>query len=228
MTGYTSRIKEEIERLPYNQIIVASELYRMRFSNVPSATYYKVLDRMAESGLLVHLTKGIYYRPKLTRFGKIPISEEEIVRYYTSEEKGVIVGYPLYNKAGITTQVGKQVEVLSQVLKEDKKNIQNVLVRKISLELNEQTIPIIETLEILQNYKKIENANNKRLVAYMEKFAKIYSDQAANYVLSQKNYKKSTIAFLEKFLNHMDVENTLGQYLSPLSNYAIPKMEGFL
>ena len=47
------------------------------------------------------------------------------------------------------------------------------------------------------------------------------------FVLKNRKYKKSTIAFLERFLNYLGVENTLHQFLSALSSYAIPEMEEF-
>ena len=93
--------------------------------------------------------------------------------------------------------------------------------------LTQDTIPVIETLEILQNYKSIEDISKSALAAYMREFALGYSDTAAVFVLKNRKYKKSTIAFLERFLNYFGVENTLCQFLSALSSYAIPEMEEF-
>ena len=132
----------------------------------------------------------------------------------------------MYNEKGITTQVGKKVEVLSTILEEDVKNIHNVSVNRIEVELDEQTIPVIETLEILQEYNKIEDINKRALVMYMEKFSKIYSEQAVKRVLSKRKYKKSTIAFMQAFLKYFQIENSLEDYLSPLSTYKIPNVEG--
>ena len=93
--------------------------------------------------------------------------------------------------------------------------------------LTQDTIPVIETMEILQNYKSIEDVKKSALAAYMREFAMRYSDAAAVLVLKNRKYKKSTIAFLERFLNYLGVENTLHQFLSALSSYAIPEMEEF-
>ena len=77
----------------------------------------------------------------------------------------------------------------------------------------------------MQNYSKIEDVNKRALIAYMDNFAKSYSDNAAIYVLERMKYKKATIAFLESFLNYLHVSNTLNRYLSSMSVYAIPTME---
>lgn len=91
--------------------------------------------------------------------------------------------------------------------------------------MNDNTIPVIETLEILQNYNKVNDINRNRFMAYMRKFSEHYSDDIVNYVIENRKYKKSTIAFLERILTWYGVENSLKKYLSPLSEYNIPTIE---
>lgn len=227
MNSYANYIETIIEHEPENKLLEASALYSQSFSTIPEMTYYKTLERMCKKGILVHLTKGLYYRPKNTRFGTVPISEKDIVDHYIQDNQGIVIGYRLFNQKGLTTQISKRVEVLSSAVPGKKKNIHNVYVMNISISLTPETIPIIETLEILQNYKSIEDINNTALAAYMKDFARHYADEAAVYVLKNRKYKKSTIAFLESFLNYFKVENTLNQFLSSLSSYAIPDIEEF-
>lgn len=227
MNSYANYIETIIEHEPENKLLEASALYSQSFSTIPEMTYYKTLERMCKKGILVHLTEGLYYRPKNIRFGTVPISEKDIVDHYIQDNQGIVIGYRLFNQKGLTTQISKRVEVLSSAVPGKKKNIHNVYVMNISISLTPETIPIIETLEILQNYKSIEDINNTALAAYMKDFARQYSDEDAVYVLKNRKYKKSTIAFLESFLNYFKVENTLNQFLSSLSSYNIPDMEEF-
>lgn len=227
MNSYANYIETIIEQEPENKLLEARTLYNQSFSTIPEMTYYKTLERMCKKGFLVHLTKGLYYRPKNTRFGTVPISEKDIVDHYIKDNQGIVVGYRLYNQKGLTTQISKRVEILSSAVPGKKKNIHNVYVMNINISLTPKTIPIIETLEILQNYKSIEDINNTALAAYMKEFAIEYSDEATVYVLKNRKYKKSTIAFLESFLNHFQVKNSLNQFLSSLSSYNIPDMKKF-
>lgn len=227
MNSYANYIETIIEHEPENKLLEASALYSQSFSTIPEMTYYKALERMCKKGILVHLTKGLYYRPKNTRFGTVPISEKDIVDHYIKDNQGIVVGYRLFNQKDLTTQISKRVEVLSSAVPGKKKNIHNVYVINISISLTPETIPIIETLEILQNYKSIEDINDTALAAYMKDFARHYADEATVYVLKNRKYKKSTIAFLESFLNYFKVENILNQFLSSLSSYAIPDIEEF-
>lgn len=225
MDSYAKKIEQIIEYQPENTLLDAAVVYEKVRETVSEASYYKALERMSKSGKLVHLTKGVYYRPKKSRFGVVPLSENDIVKHYTEKGQGIVVGYKMYNDYGLTTQIGKGIKVYSKALSGEKKNVQTVSVSRISCELNEETIPVIETLEILQNYSKIEDLNKMVLGAYMKKFAEKYSESATDYVLERMKYKKSTIAFLESFLNYLRVPNTLEKYLSSMSNYAIPRME---
>jgi hypothetical protein len=181
----------------------AGKLYGQSALDVPEITYYKMLERLSKAGIITHLTKGLYYRPRKSRFGTVPISEKEIIDYYTSDGKGFVVGYQLYNRKGLTTQIGKKAEILSAALIEQKKNIGNVSVSKIMMELASATVSTIEVLEILQNEK-------------------------TEYVLQNCKYKKLTIAFLKKCLSYMRVKNNLNRYLSPLSEHAVPDIRAHM
>lgn len=227
MSSYASIVKLHIQNEPENKLFEASRMYQDYFRSIPEMSYYKALERLCKQGELVHLTKGLYYRPKHSRFGPVPISEDEIVKHYTEDLKGLVIGYKLYNQKGLTTQISRRVEVLSNSLPDKKKNISNVSVTNIDFPLTKKAIPVIETLEILQNYSRIEDVNSKALSKYMENFADSYSDEMAISVLEKLSYKKSTIAFLKSFLDFLGVENTLQRFLSALSKYEIPGMEEF-
>lgn len=219
------RIELFLCNIKENTVIEASRIYTSFAEDMTEAAFYKTLERFCQSGSLVHLTKGLYYKPKKSRFGIVPIREQDIVTHYIGNQKGLVVGYKLYNEKGLTTQISKQTEVFSNHVPGQRKTIQNVVVKNISCDLNEERVAVIETLEILQNYSKIEDVNKKALITYMEKFAQSYSDKAAVYVLEHMKYKKATIAFLESFLEYLNVNNSLKQFLSSMSVYAIPTME---
>ena len=227
MMNYTEYIKKSIFSQPENTIIEASRFRRNLTHEVPACTYYKILTRLVNDGDLVHLTKGIYYRQKKSRFGVLPISDKEIVQHYTAEQQGLVIGYQLYHKKGLTTQIAKKTTILSTLLVEEQKNIRNVSVQRLTAKLSLDVIGAIETLEILQNYNQMEELNRRRLALYMKQFASQYSEQAVEYVLLHRRYKKSTIALLAKFMDHLRIKNNLRKFLSPLSKYKIPKMEEF-
>jgi len=225
-------ILEEIKTYGFNKLIFANELYyelqSKSFGCMSSDAYYKALERLVKGGTLVRLTTGVYYKPKSTRFGIVPISDEEIANYYLDNNSGIEVGYKMYNKKGLTTQVGKRIQILSTVTDEEHKNLKNVSVEKISMALNPETVTAIEILEILQSYNKIEDLNLNAFVSQMRSFSENYSEEAINYVISNRKYKKSTIAFLKTILDRLNIQNNLSAHLSETSNYIIPSVEEFI
>lgn len=225
MPANTQTAKELVLGQPVHAIIEASVLYTQSNLAASEVSYYKTLDRLEKSGDVIRLSKGLYYRPKKTRYGTVPIGEKQIINHFISNNRGMMVGYRMYVKKGLTTQISKRVELLSSVVRQQRRNIGHITISKISMELTPSVISTIETFEILQNYHTIEDLNIPALAEYLYSFSKIYTDEAAAYILAHRTYKKSTIAFLSHCLTHLGVSNDLGKYLSPLSNYRIPPME---
>lgn len=225
MNGYTSTIRTHLEAIPTNTLIIASKLHNETFPNLPATSYYKALERFVKSNELVHLTKGVYYRPRITSLGIIPICEHEILDFYLNSNQGLIIGYRMFNEKGLTTQVSKRIDILSTNTVDNKKHVQNVHVQKIDIALSDTIVSTIETLEIFQNHRNIEDLNLMRLKSYMERFAQLYSDQDLEQVLKIRKYKKSTLASLGVYLDYLDIDNNIPQYLSPLSTYQTIDME---
>lgn len=225
MSNYSEQVRTIIEQIPCNKIFVANEIKSAHLSDVPDKTYYKVLERLTKQNVIIHLTKGLYYRPEKNEQGIIPIGDENIVEHYLADGDGMIIGDRLLNQKGIISKAVQHIEILSNNLREERKHIRTIEVQRVNMVLDDSTIPVIETMEILQNYSKAENVNKNRFLAHMRRFAENYSDEVTQYVIENRKYKKSTIAFLERILTWQGVENSLKKHLSPLSEYKIPTME---
>lgn len=227
--NYQLEVREKIESYPLRELIIANKFLIEKLPNVPANTYYKSIERMRKKGELEWLAKGVYCRPKVTRFGKILAGEENILNYYIGKENytGVVIGYRLYNKYGITTQVSKSVKIYSNVLEEEKKVIKNVEIKKVNISINSKIKRAIEQLEILENYDEIEDIDKNSLIRLYRTIAEEYSDKVFITVLRNIKYKKRTIAYLESILNKRRVENTLSQFLNKTSKYKIPAVEDF-
>ena len=219
-------ITNYINKYSKNQLIFASELYKNKINGLVSETsYYKTLERMVNASKLLKVSKGIYYIPENSRFGLVPISSDEIVDSFTKNKKGMVVGYYLYNKLNLTTQIAKNVDIYSSKIKSLKKEIRNVKLVKVDLSFNEKVIRQIELLEVLQNFGYIEELNFYCFIKFIEEYVKYFEEKTTNLILEKIRYKKSTIAFLNYILNYYKIDNSLGKYLSSLSKYNYPSME---
>ena len=84
------RIELFLCNIKENTVIEASRIYTFLADDMTEAAFYKTLERFCQSGSLVHLTKGLYYKPKKSRFGIVPIREQDIVTHYIGNQKGLV------------------------------------------------------------------------------------------------------------------------------------------
>lgn len=219
-------INRTIGLIPENELIFASKLYSQQLSGqVTESSYYKTLERMCKAGNLCKIAKGTYYRPKIGKYGIVPPSQKEIVSAFTEPDKGTVIGYSLYNRLKITTQVSKTVEVFSSQLEQQTKNISNVLLQFRDLVYTPEVKGMIHMLEVLQNFSEIQDLNYSQFIKFCEQFAPAYSDKVFEQVCREIKYQKRTISFLRNILVHYQVPNNLNRYLSSLSEYKHPTME---
>ncbi len=96
-------VKERIEEGDKGQIYFVNN-----FSDLQNdQTVTKALQRLAEDGLLIRLSKGVYLYPETTRFGIIIPSVEEIVKAIAERDNVMILpsGNTALNKLGLSSQV---------------------------------------------------------------------------------------------------------------------------
>ena len=74
----------------------------------------KALNRMVDSGKVAKLSKGRYYKPEKTPFGELQPTQKQVVKDLLEDNgkvTGYLTGYSIYNKLGLTTQVGNVIQI---------------------------------------------------------------------------------------------------------------------
>lgn len=69
------------------------------------------LSRLSKKGAIERLTKGKYFVPKASRFGKLRPSEWQILDQVIKENGGYFAGLVALNRIGVTTQIPSQVTI---------------------------------------------------------------------------------------------------------------------
>lgn len=203
-----------------NDLIFVSQLYKEEYLNVISEySYYKIIERLNKKQKITKVSKGIYTITNVCEYGIIPIFTDDIINKYICNQGGVVIGYTLYNRLGITTQISKSISIYSSKIDNNIKKIKDVFIKKVNLIFSDDVKKMIEFLEILQNFKNIEDINYNQFINYTEKIVYEYTDETLELVLDQIKYKKSTLSFLHNILNFYNVDNNISKYLSSLSDY---------
>ncbi len=219
-------VREKLMAHRQNELIMASRLYKRELlGRVSEDSFYKTIERMCKAKELVKISKGTYYLPKVGKYGVIPPSESEIVSAFTANNRGVVVGYSLYNMLGLTTQIAKSIAVISNSLESVTKTIRNITIQQVNIEYSRQISSMIQALEVLQNYAVIQDLNYSAFIRFAENLALSFNEEVFESVNQIIKYKKVTISFLREILRYYGVKNNLSKYLSSLSEYKHPTME---
>ena len=110
-TGSTAKmIRERIER-------GGERLWRLEdFNGLPSTAVAQALSRLARQGVLERLSKGTYYRPRQTTFGK-SVPNPATIQKLASRRKSVFSsGISAASLLGFTTQTPRRGEVSTSAL----------------------------------------------------------------------------------------------------------------
>lgn len=214
-------VRSELSLYNKNEMIFAGKLYKEKlyFHGVSETSFYKTLERMYKNKKIEKLSKGVYYFPETTKYGIVPISEDKIIHEFTNNNEGMIVGYELYNKYQLTTQVAKKISIYSSNVDNEIKNLRNIEIKNVQLKFNNEFKKNLEILEILENFYKIQDINYYYFYEFLKQNLKFYNDKIFDKINTQKKYKKSTISFLKNALNYFNITNNLDKYLSNLSKY---------
>lgn len=215
-----------VQTMPENKLIFANKLYEERLhGQVTESAYYQTLGRLCKRGVLCRIGKGTYYRPRQGKYGLVPLPQSEIIAAFTENGTGAVVGYAMYHELKLTTQISKSVEVFSAKVEQQTKSIGNVSLRYCGLEYTPEVTNALSMLEVLQNFNEIQELNYQQFLHFCEKFSARYNETAVQQVISARQYKKRTLAFLKNILEFYGTSNGISKYLSPLSEYQYPSME---
>ena len=115
-------------------------------------------------------------------------SEKETIAAFTENGIGTVVGYVLYNKLRLTTQVSKNIQIYTSALDEPKKQIGNVFLQKYDMIFSPDVVRVVAILEVLQNYDRIEALNESQFKKFWAEFAGQYDEKVCEYLLSNFPY----------------------------------------
>ena len=188
-------VKNELKKFGVEELIFASALYRKRLEGrVNELTYYKCLERLVEDGTLSKAARGVYYFPYEDQYGRVAIGIGKIAKSLTANESGMPVGYALYNKLGLTTQVPFRREYLTSRIDGGKKQIGKCTAYRLDVKFDKPTVDTLSALEVLEHYNEIPALDEGAFMDYSQTVAESFDEKVLAKLLKIRRYKKSTIA----------------------------------
>jgi Family of unknown function (DUF6088) len=226
----TNTIQRQVATLP------EGEVFTFVIEGQSEQAYFKALSRLAQSGKLIRLEKGKYYKPKSTRFGPIRPSESEVIKALSQKgEKttGYLTGAALYNRWGLTNQVPNTLTIARRTrLPEKELRGYKIKFAVRPFPFKATDVPMMQLLDALTDIQKIPNASPEKVVPILaEKISNLQTPQISRMMKLALEYPPSTRALLgallETYLPNQST-NILRKSLNPLTKYKLKGIEAVL
>lgn len=222
----TDYIAGKIDRLPKGYVFTYDDF--LGEVNGKEAVI-KALNRMVASGKIAKLSKGKYYKPETTPFGALLPPQEQVVKDLLEENgkvAGYLTGYSIYNKLGLTTQVGNIIQIgKNETRPSFKRERYTIAFIRQKNTITKDNIPFLQILDAMRYIKKIPDTTVQASIGRLLSIIKGLSrDEQNNLARLALKYPPSTRALLgailEKLKRKAPTEN-LRKTLNPITKYAL-------
>jgi len=192
-------------------------------------TAAKVLERLQKKGLIKKISKGIFYKPKMTVFGELKPNEKEILRPYLFQDGkriAYITGTYLYNQLGLTTQMAFRIKIASR----SKRIYINTNVIKASpvksyAEVTDENYQLLGFLDAMKDLRIIPDIDSKTAVTiFSNRIKQLNEKQVYEMIQYALLYPPRTRAFLGAILEDLNIEvdmERLRKSLNPLTKFKL-------
>lgn len=190
MKDIKNLIESKVNTYKVKELIFLKDLNDKSY---PKSIFYNTIYSLCAKGKLVRLDKGIYCRPEVTKYGLLGPSEKEIISYFTDNNKGVVIGYTLYNRLKLTTQVSNNIEIISNSIKIKKLKIKNIYIYKVDANFTNDMKKVFECLEVMKHCLRIQEISEQNLFKYFKNiFKNVKCHNEIIYQLEHR-YKRNKI-----------------------------------
>lgn len=215
-----------IDRLPKGYIFTYSDFDTEQNSK---EAIIKALNRLATSGKIVKLSKGKFYKPETTPFGKLQPNQSQIVKDLLETDgkvTGYLTGYSIYNQLGLTTQISNTIQVgkneVRPTLKRERYTISFI---KQKNTITKENIPLLQLLDAIRYIKKIPDTTIASACKRFLAIIKILSEKdKSTLVRLALKYPPATRALLGAMLEAMKnvvLTEPLRKSLNPITIYKL-------
>ena len=183
------KVREKVNQIDDGELFTYDDVELL---HMDSYALSKALSRLVNNGTIERLRKGVFYKPRKTKFGKLKPTEKQILELVLSnkvDSSGYITGLVVYNNLGLTTQIPNEVEIATPNPKKAEKigKLKIRYVKGIAPKL-ESDIEKLQILDTLKNFNRIPDRNDELFVKLLKEKIKNLSDEELSrlFDLSEK------------------------------------------
>ena len=211
-------VRERIEHYKETEPILIEEIVK----GLDKDTVYVAINRLAGEGIIENYAKGIYYKPKISRFGTIGLDKRKLIEKKYLRRDSTVLGYvtgpQVWNEWGMSTQIPNRVWIAQNVRQKKMDSDLNVLVIKAKGDVKEKNIRALQFLDIIDQIDLIQDTNKENVA---KRLISIYKDKLDVYdriatLEEVKKYNKKVKVLFGLIVEKADIDN---EYFRALLKY---------
>ncbi|MCC7332037.1 MAG: hypothetical protein IT232_05440 [Flavobacteriales bacterium] len=215
-----------IDRLPKGYIFTYSDFDTEQNSK---EAIIKALNRLANSGKIVKLAKGKFYKPETTPFGQLQPNQSQIVKDLLETDgkvTGYLTGYSIYNQLGLTTQISNTIQVgKNEVRPMFKRKRYTISFIKQKNTITKENIPLLQLLDAIRYIKKIPDttivSTCKRFLAIVKEFSEKDKNTLVRLALKYPPATRALLGALLETMENFTLTEPLRKSLNPITVYKL-------
>ncbi len=184
------------------------------------------LNRLVDSGKIIRLSKGRYYKPEVSEFGSLRPQEYQVVKdLLESDNKiiGYLTGIFAFNKLGLTTQVSNTIQIGSNFHRKPKRrgkySIRFILQKNNITRENIYSLQILDSIRFIKRIPDSDVSDScKKLILKMKKLPN--PDLLVIVKLAMK-YNPGTRALAGAIIDKVSDSDITGQLLDSLNPVSV-------
>lgn len=223
----TSTIKETINKFPFGFVFTPADF---PIDPGKQASVNRILNNMVVSGEVRRLSKGRFYKPKITQFGELPPDTYQIVKDLIEKNGktiGYLTGYSAFNDLGLTTQVPFTLQIgVSNEKKAIQRDMYKISFIKQKNPITKENIPLLRLLDSIRFFKNIPDTTpDKAASRLLYLLGQLDSMQIAKMKKLALKYNPATIALLGAMLETINKEEDSELLLRQLNPQTYSNLE---
>nr|AIF26726.1 hypothetical protein [uncultured bacterium fosmid pJB84G2] len=172
-----------------------SKEYKEHFSMIPYKTYCKILNRLADEHIITKQSHRAYV------VSKARAADDSVLKFYTNDEHGLVIGYSFYNSVGITEYIDDKIEVYTNLITNNQKTIGKYKLYRFDIpRFTKYHVSCILALELIEKIPFIKSCNQATALLKVYSYLENYNDSIFEEIIKAHDYHYSTICSLERIL----------------------------
>ena len=222
----TDKIKNIIDKFELGYVFTVTD-FTMTKENPKIVS--KILNHFVATGYLRKLSKGRFYKPKISRFGELPPDTYQIVKDLIQKDGkliGYVTGYSAFNDFALSTQVSAILEIgMRKERKAIVRGIYRIRFVRQDNTITKENISLLRLLDCLRFFKNIPDTTpNNACQRLLYLIGKLDEQEISKIKKLALKYTPQAIALLGAILETIKSQedtSLLFKKLNPITVYKL-------